>query len=97
MSDSEILQWSARSAELDAIKAGYDLEKIRAAGAMTLEALRMCLSVLHNADLRTGYCCCGSKVDMHIMGDGHSPVDEGTRYQYEAIDAARKAIDVAMN
>lgn len=97
MNDSEILQCSARSAELDAIEAGYDLEKIRAAGAMTLEALRMCLSVLHNADLRTGYCCCGSKVEMHTMGDGHSPVDEGTYYQHKAIDTASKAIDAAIN
>lgn len=28
-------------------------------------------------DPATGYCCCGSPVDSHGFGDGHSPVDDG--------------------
>jgi hypothetical protein len=27
--------------------------------------------------VETGYCMCGSPVDVHTWGDGHSPVDEG--------------------
>lgn len=41
------------------------------------ELLRRALILLEMADCSTGYCCCGSAVDKHGMGDGHSPVDEG--------------------
>ena len=30
----------------------------------------------------TGCCCCGSPVDSHGFGDGHSPVDEGVYFPF---------------
>ena len=63
--------------------------------AQMLEALRQCVAMLERADCSTGYCCCGSKVDSHGMGDGHSPVDEGDHYQCHALEQARLAITAA--
>lgn len=84
--------------EDDYLRRSADL-KLIAAAPLLLDALQYCLSVLHNIDLdlSTGYCCCGSKVDTHWMGDGHSPVDEGLHHQHAAIDAARAAIAAATN
>lgn len=60
-----------------------------------VDALKSCLEMLERADCSTGYCCCGSKVDDHGMGDGHSPVDEGGYYQLQAIESARTALAAA--
>lgn len=40
----------------------------------------------------TGVCCCGSPVEGHGMGDGHSPVDEGSYFICNAIKKAEKDI-----
>lgn len=40
----------------------------------------------------TGCCCCGSPVDSHGFGDGHSPVDEGVYFITQLIKAARAAL-----
>lgn len=37
-------------------------------------------------DVETGCCMCGSPVDQHGMGDGHSPVDSGSYF----LDQLRK-------
>ena len=58
-----------------------------------IEALRSCLGMLERANCSTGYCCCGSAVDKHSFGDGHSPVDEGDYFQRQAIELARAAIN----
>jgi hypothetical protein len=59
---------------------------------LALEALEKLQWSLEQADCSTGYCCCGSSVDGHTFGDGHSPVDEGEYYQSNALEYARKAI-----
>ena len=38
------------------------------------------ISFLQNGYQGTGYCMCGSKIEHHGLGDGHSPVDEGLYY-----------------
>ncbi len=38
--------------------------------------LRDFLDSVRNAPVSSGVCCCGSNMDSHGMGDGHSPVDE---------------------
>ena len=43
----------------------------------------------------TGCCCCGSPVDSHGFGDGHSPVDEGVYFITQLIKAARAALTTA--
>jgi hypothetical protein len=59
---------------------------------LALEALEKLQWSLEQADCSTGYCCCGSSVDGHTFGDGHSPVDEGDYCQSNALEYARKAI-----
>ena len=64
----------------------------REAMKLALEALERTLEMLEQADCSTGYCCCGSLIDGHGIGDGHGPVDGGDYYQSKAIQAARHAI-----
>lgn len=52
------------------------------------EALERCISFLESAPLESGTCCCGSPVEGHGFGDGHSPVDE---LQYHASNLAQDA------
>jgi hypothetical protein len=33
------------------------------------------LAFMRTAQVSSGVCCCGSSVDSHSMGDGHSPMD----------------------
>lgn len=42
-----------------------------------VEALRDARELIAQSNCDTGVCCCGSPVDAHGFGDGHSPVDEG--------------------
>ena len=50
-----------------------------------LEGVR---SFLASAPLESGYCCCGSPVEGHGFGDGHSPVDELQYAAHNQIDRA---------
>lgn len=59
---------------------------------LALEALELANGMLERADCSTGYCCCGSLVDGHTIGDGHSPVDEGEYFQSKAIRKSQEAI-----
>jgi hypothetical protein len=59
---------------------------------LALEAVEKLQWSLEQADCSTGYCCCGSSVDGHTFGDGHSPVDQGEYCQSNALEYARKAI-----
>jgi hypothetical protein len=59
---------------------------------LALEALEHSIGMLERSDCSTGYCCCGSSVDGHTFGDGHSPVDQGEYCQSNALEYARKAI-----
>lgn len=40
-------------------------------------ALRMARDFLSHTDFSTGECMCGSSVESHDLGSGHSPVDAG--------------------
>lgn len=56
-----------------------------------VEALRGVREFLMSAPMESGVCCCGSPVDGHGFGDGHSPVDElsyAAQGQIERIDTA---------
>lgn len=59
---------------------------------LALETLEKLQWSLERADCSTGYCCCGSNVDGHTFGDGHSPIDEGEYCQGNALEYASKAI-----
>jgi hypothetical protein len=56
-------------------------EKIQRKDAL----LRRALASLEMADCSVGYCCCGSAMDAHTFGDGHSPVDQGVYVQSELV------------
>jgi hypothetical protein len=57
-----------------------------------LAALKSTVDLLEQANCETGYCCCGSKVDIHSQGDNHSPLDQGAHAQSNAVKAAWSAI-----
>ena len=69
--------------------------RLRAINAQLLEALEATTAMLDRSDCLTGYCCCGSPVDGHGFGDGHTPVDEGAYHQANAVERARAAIAAA--
>jgi hypothetical protein len=68
------------------------LVKEAAINAQLLEALEATTAMLDQSDCLTGYCCCGSAIDGHGFGDGHTPVDEGAYHQAAALGQARAAI-----
>jgi len=88
------VMWASDLTEEDFVERDSDLALIASAPDL-LAALQATISALERANCSTGYCCCGSPVDGHTMGDGHSPVDEGDYYQGKAIEAARAAIEKA--
>ena len=55
-----------------------------------VELLREARELIEHGDFREGHCMCGSAVEAHGFGDGHSPVDAGVYYAgqvMERIDA----------
>jgi hypothetical protein len=56
------------------------------------DLLAQAAAMIRNADVETGVCCCGSPVETHGFGDGHSPVDQ---CGYYALDLLAR-IDAAM-
>ncbi|OPE07689.1 hypothetical protein APA40_28565, partial [Pseudomonas aeruginosa] len=42
--------------------------------------LRKWLELMEHGDYREGHCMCGSPVDSHGIGDGHTPIDAGEYY-----------------
>lgn len=55
-----------------------------------LGLLREARELIEHGDFREGHCMCGSDVNRHTIGDGHSPVDAGVYYAgqvMERIDA----------
>jgi hypothetical protein len=73
-------------------------DKLKAVGAINaqlLEALEATTAMLDRSDCLTGYCCCGSPIDGHGFGDGHTPTDEGAYHQTAALGQARAAIAAA--
>lgn len=55
------------------------------------QALYRCISVLENADVITGYCCCGDVANAHPYC-GHAYVDMGGWEAEGAIRMAKKAL-----
>ena len=56
--------------------------------------LRDSAELIKHGVFEDGYCCCGSSVDSHVLGDGHSPVDALAYHAgqvCERIDAALSA------
>jgi hypothetical protein len=60
--------------------------------AELIESLEACVASLERADTSEGYCCCGSAVEGHELGDGHSPVDIGEYHAGLALEKARAAL-----
>lgn len=62
-----------------------------------VELLREARELIEHGDFREGYCMCGSAVEAHGFGDGHSPVDAGVYYAGQAmerIDAKLASLEV---
>jgi len=75
--------------------AAAELRRLEAVNAQLLEALEATTAMLDRSDCLTGYCCCGSPIDGHGFGDGHTPTDEGAYHQTAALGQARAAIAAA--
>lgn len=62
-----------------------------------MTALESCLASLERADIREGYCCCGSDMERHDdpMSCGHSPIDAGEYYTGQIMEEARKVLKKA--
>lgn len=61
--------------------------------ASLVSALKVARDFIAASDNSTGCCMCGSWCDSHSMGDGHSPVDEGSYHAMLVI----QQIDEALN
>lgn len=66
-------------------EAADEIERLRA-------ALKLSVKFLEGAPLESGFCCCGSSIESHGMGDGHSPVDDLAYYAGQVADQARAAL-----
>jgi len=83
------LQWTAwlHRAALDDGDSGrthsYEIKELR-------KALEHCVAVLKEADMSTGYCCCGDTMDHGF--DGHYPVDMGDYHQHIMIEDAEAVL-----
>ena len=65
--------------------------------AELVELLREARELIEHGDFREGHCMCGSAVEAHGFGDGHSPVDAGVYYAgqvMERIDAKLASLEV---
>ena len=99
--EQKALNWLA-SPEAAARLEGYQylgqkLARAKEDRELLLKQLKKALSMLERADCSTGYCCCGSKMDTHNLGDGHSPVDEGDYYLSKCIENTRELISSMEN
>lgn len=54
--------------------------------------LRDARELIDHGDFREGHCMCGSSVDDHGVGDGHSPVDAGEYYAGQPIERIKTAL-----
>lgn len=79
----------------DGPEAADAIEALLADLARKDAALREFIDSIERAPIswETGVCCCGSPVEGHGFGDGHSPVDEGSYFVSNAIAAARQALE----
>lgn len=90
MSDSDYKHWyeEAMVASNEAGFAGVDaasairwlsseVQRLEKINETAVRLLRGAKEVVDHANTETGYCCCGTAMDAHTLGDGHSPVDQG--------------------
>lgn len=59
------------------------------------DLLAQAAAMIRNADVETGVCCCGSPVETHGFGDGHSPVDQGGYYALDLLSRIEAAMKEA--
>lgn len=60
----------------DAVRLARQRFKPTIPSDLLVTVLEDCRDWLKSAPLQSGMCCCGSPVEGHGMGDGHSPVDD---------------------
>lgn len=68
----------------------HPADQVAQPDAELVELLREARELIEHGDFREGHCMCGSAVEAHGFGDGHSPVDAGVYYAgqvMERIDA----------
>lgn len=73
---------------------GEQLEALQKERDEAREALASCRNFLRTAPLESGVCCCGSPVDSHGIGDGHSPVDELTYHANGLLEQVEAALRI---
>lgn len=59
------------------------------------DLLAQAAATIRSADVETGVCCCGSPVETHGFGDGHSPVDQGGYYALDLLSRIEAAMQEA--
>ncbi|HCT7917690.1 TPA: hypothetical protein OT865_002453, partial [Pseudomonas aeruginosa] len=55
--------------------------------------LRKWLELMEHGDYREGHCMCGSPVDSHGIGDGHTPIDAGEYYAGQVMEELRALLN----
>lgn len=73
------------SAYGDWVKA-EDCDALQSLNAELLEALESAIELIRHGSFAEGYCICGSPVDSHGIGDGHSTVDAGEYYAGQVVE-----------
>lgn len=86
--DEEILS-SLEQAFKDAIERELSAARAEAEGLRKL--LGKLAGAIEQVGYETGVCCCGGDVSKHTIGDGHSPVDQGTYYMEPILMEAKAA------
>lgn len=61
-------------------------------GALVERALKTARDFIMSADNTSGYCMCGSPVEGHGIGDGHSPVDDGSYRALQVVECIDEAL-----
>lgn len=63
-----------------------DYDALQSLNAELLEALESAIELIRHGSFAEGCCMCGSPVDSHGIGDGHSPVDAGEYYAGQVVE-----------
>ncbi|WAW38802.1 Lar family restriction alleviation protein [Pseudomonas aeruginosa] len=74
--DSAVTAWNER-----AVPAGHVV--------VSEGLLRKLMELIEHGDFSEGHCMCGSPVDSHGIGDGHTPIDAGEYYAGQVMEELR--------